>query len=248
MSFAGHDQRRRTARRRLILTGAAVAAVAVGAVAAVVVATGSGHGGPAKPTAAPVTTGGSAPPATGASGPLAGGVLPKARSVKQGVPVGYPHTTAGAVSAAGHFTDATDVFAPAVAQQQAQVIADPDYTDLIGSYAQQAARNARTGAGLPADGASDTSTYAVAQSRAYQVASAVPDRVVVWFLVTTSSSVHGVASSGTQVDGDVMVWKAGDWKLGVDTLYGLPKTHPKVAIAGSAQAAAQGWMTVEYQK
>jgi hypothetical protein len=253
MSLAGHDQRRRTARNRLVLAAVAAAAVVAGGVTAATVGFGSGESSKdsashSTPDATPSSTG-TATSSTGTSGVPGVTVLPKPRRVVGGVPVGYPHTTLGAVSAAAHYTDIADVFSPAVAEQQAKVFAEPGYTRLISRSALYTAQKTRMGLGLPVNGESDTGTYSVNQTRAYQTGQATADRVLVWLLVHISQSVHGVSTTVDQVDGAIVVWKGGDWKLSVDTVvYGMPKAHPPVATPDSADAVSKGWRAIGYQK
>lgn len=247
MALLGHDQRRRTAQRRVVLI--AVGGTAVLAAVATALAISAGSGGDTTDASerrvppAHVTSGPAVSHPTG--GPL---LLPKARSVKNGMPTGYPHTESGAISAAAHYTDALDVFSPDVVGQQTRTVAEPGYTDMLTSYAVAAARTARTSAGLAAAGESGTATYSVNQTRACIVASASPDKVTVWLLVDVSSSVRGVTQSGRQVEGAVVVWKDGDWRLGLDTILGLPNNRPTAAVADSPQAAAEGWRSVAYDR
>jgi hypothetical protein len=247
MALTGHDERRRTAQRRVVLIAVGGTAVLAAGVTALAVSAGSGSDSTdAAERGVPSTHVTTGPAATHpADGPL---VLPKARSVRNGMPTGYPHTEDGAISAAAHYTDALDVFSPAVAEQQTRTIAEPGYANALGSYASNTARAARASAGLPLNGESGTSTYSVNQTRARIVASSSPDKVTVWLLVDVSSAIRGVTQTDTQVDGAVMVWKDGDWRLGLDTILTLPNNRPTAAVPDSPAASAEGWRSVAYQR
>lgn len=249
MALTSYGQRRRTARRRLILLGAALMAAVIGAAVVLMVTNGSDSRKTAQPSSGNPSSG----PSTDPTAPPTGGttdvtVLPKPGGVSGGVPVGYPHTTEGAISAAAHFTDVLDLFSPAAAGQQARVIAEPGFLDTISLYTTSAARTARVNAGLPRDGTADLGTYSMRQSRAYRLASTRADRVTVWLLVDDTVSVRGVVKASAQVSGAVMVWTGADWRMGLDTLNNLPAPAPALATPGTAQAVQEGWRPLAYEK
>ncbi|QLH19348.1 hypothetical protein [Streptomyces sp. Rer75] len=172
-------------------------------------------------------------------------MLPNAKSVKKGVPVGYPHTLTGAISAAAHFYDVGDPFDPAATEQQYRITAEPGKEKQIGDDALRLSMGLRATAGLPLLGESDDANYYTLQSRAYRVASASRDRVRVWILTDTELSARGVTDSDTTVQTADLVWAAGDWKF--TSLDG--KGHkPDPAVPDSAQAVNAGWRALAYAK
>ncbi|GAA0464540.1 hypothetical protein ACFQ2B_40495 [Streptomyces stramineus] len=245
MSLASLDQRRRAARRRLTLLAAGVLAAGAGVTAFFVLGSDDSGSGGGQHEASPSASAPAAIPTGGSNTPT---LLPKAKEVREGVPVGYPHTLEGAISAAAHYTDANDLFTPEAAERQGKVMGEPNYTQLIGTYARMAAQKARQDRGLPESGESDTANFYANQSRAYSIASAADDKVTVWLLTDSTVSVKGVSKNSTQVRGAVMVWAQGDWKMSVDTLDGLPERQPKPATPGSPEAAQEGWRALAYEK
>ncbi|WP_225844928.1 hypothetical protein [Streptomyces sp. HPF1205] len=237
-----YEQRRRTARRRLVAAGAGMTAVAAAAITLLSV-TSDGHSDrpDARGATARTTTPTTIPPApsTGVT------VLPKPRRVVHGVPMGYPHTTLGAVSSAAHYYEALDLLDPAAAQQQAEVIAEPGFATAMGLQAKAGAERLRTAFGLPPDGTSDNADYFAQQARAFRIVTESPDRVALWLLMDDSTSDKGLPDSRTGVVGAVMVWAGGDWRMAVLQQMG---TAPRAAEPGSAQAAREGWQALAYEK
>ncbi|MFI9206474.1 hypothetical protein [Streptomyces sp. NPDC053048] len=245
MSLASLDQRRRAARRRLALLAAGVLVAGAGITAFFVLGSDGSGSGDGRREAAPSASAPVAIPSGGSNTPT---LLPKAKEVKEGVPVGYPHTLEGAISAAAHYTDANDLFTPDAAERQARVIAEPNMLGMIGSYARMSAQEARKSRGLPENGESDTANFYANQSRAYVIDSAEPDKVTVWLLVDSTISVKGVSENATAVRGAIMIWADGDWKMSFDTLTGLPDKKPSPETPGSAKAVEAGWRGLSYEK
>ncbi|WP_413106171.1 hypothetical protein [Streptomyces sp. Inha503] len=98
-------------------------------------------------------------------------MLPNAKSVKDGVPVGYPRTLNGAISAAAHFYDILDPFDPAATEKQHRITAEPGKEKQISDDALRFSMRLRNTAGLPLLGESDNANYYTLQSRAYRVSS-----------------------------------------------------------------------------
>ncbi|UQI49656.1 hypothetical protein M1P56_35280 (plasmid) [Streptomyces sp. HU2014] len=245
MSLASLDQRRRAARRRLALLATGILIGGAGVTAFFVLGSDDAGSGVGQREAAPSASAPAAIPSGGSNTPT---VLPKPKEVKEGVPVGYPHTLEGAVSAAAHFTDVNDLFTPDVAERQARVMAEPNYLGMLGTYARMAAQEARKARGLPENGESDTANFYANQSRAYSIDSAASDKVTIWILVDSTISVKGVSKNITEVRGAIMIWAEGDWKMSFDTLDGLPEEQPSPATPGSAQALDEGWRALAYEK
>ncbi|MEV8476179.1 hypothetical protein [Streptomyces sp. NPDC051173] len=245
MSLASLDQRRRAARRRLALLATGILIGGAGVTAFFVLGPGGSSDDASKHDVSPSASAPAVAPTGGSNTPT---LLPKAKEVKEGVPVGYPHTLEGAISAAAHYTDANDLFTPEAAERQARVIAEPNYLGMIGSYARMSAQQVRKSRGLPENGESDTANFYVNQARAYSVASAESDKVTVWLLVDATISVKGVSENANQVRGAIMVWADGDWKMSFDSLNDLPDSKPSSAVPGSPQALAEGWRALAYEK
>ncbi|GHG50224.1 hypothetical protein [Streptomyces griseocarneus] len=243
MSFVALDEGRRSARRRLALLIAG--ALVVGGATTFLVLSPDDSRKTDKPTAGPTASASTQAQTGGSNVPT---VLPKPKDVKDGVPVGYPHTLEGAISAAAHYGDVLDLFNPKAAEQQARVMAAPNHRMMLETYMVQSAQTARTNEGLPADGESDNANFITTQSRAYHVANSTADSVTVWILMDCQTSVRGVARSTTQVRGVVLVWTDGDWKMSLRTLDGLPDNAPKNVTPNSQNAAQEGWRSLAYEK
>lgn len=247
MALSDHEQRRRTARRRLV--AAAVGTTAFVAAIITALTAGSGLRGDASHDARGATARTTAPATTPLpSTPAAPGgvtVLPKPGRVVHGVPMGYPHTALGAVSSAAHYYEALDLLDPAAAQQQAEVIAQPGFATAMGLQAKAAAQQLRSAFGLPADGTSDNANYFAQQARAFRIVTESPDRVTLWLLMDDSTSDKGLPDSSTDVLGAVMVWAGGDWRMAVLQQMG---TAPRPVPPDSAQARQEGWRPLAYEK
>ncbi|ATL88789.1 hypothetical protein [Streptomyces malaysiensis] len=240
-----YSQRRRLARSRLTTLAALVAAAALGAAAFAFFTSGSGSDAEKKESGRQNSTQPptfSAPPTQGTTQPT---VLPKPKTVADGVPVGYPHTLNGAVSAAAHFYDTADLFDPTASQRQARITAAPGKAKELGDEALRLSMAARRDAGLTLVGESSTANYYALSSRAYRVDSATEDRVTVWILTDTELSVHGVAKSDTAVQTAVLTWSGGDWKF---TGQEGRDDEPKPVVPESAQAVREGWRSLAYTK
>ncbi|MEU5608099.1 hypothetical protein AB0H03_04975 [Streptomyces sparsogenes] len=244
MSFDYHMQRRRRARNRLLMLAALVVAAAMGAAVFAFLSNGSDDKEAGKDDTKPTPTSSrSAGPTSGTTTPT---VLPTPRDVKDGVPVGYPHTPEGAVSAIAHFNDVLDLFTPDAAEKQGRVIAAPREKDLLGLGLRDSTEKLRERHQLPADGESDDGTYYTSTSRAYQIKGVSANRVTVWLLSDVEVSVRGVSRTYTEVTGNVMVWANGDWKL---SQLGEPAgKEPAEATPDTSEATKAGWRTLAYQK
>jgi hypothetical protein len=159
--------------------------------------------------------------------------------------MGYPHTPLGAVSSACHYFEALDLLDPDAARKQAETAAQPGFATAMGLQAQAAARRVRTAFGLPPDGTSDDADYVAQQPRAFRISSGAPDRVKVWLLVATSTSDKGVTGDSTTVQGAVLVWADGDWRMAVLQQMGAA---PRPVAPGTLQAQQEGWQALAYAK
>ena len=241
MKITPREVRRRTARNRLIALATGTAVLTAAAV--ILLASHSASHTATAPPALPSAPEPLSSSATGASDAVPSVLLPKPDRVTEGVPTGYPHNERGAVSAAAHFADVLDVFDPQAAQRQAQIMADPAYSTIIGIETRRAGEQMRRDIGLAADGESSPEGYSTSQSRAFQDQTVAADRVVVWLLCDIEISVKGVVTDEEDVSGVVMIWTAGDWKLSIDQPTGAA---PKSATPGSTQADREGWQSLAY--
>lgn len=189
---------------------------------------------PAKPSASPKT-----PPATGKAalyGPLA---LVAGREVINGVELGFPHSTAGAVSAASAL--AGEVFSTLDPDRAAAVMrltADSSYADAPQQAAHGAASD-RQDLGVPAAGPVPAGYSLVADPVEYQVRDVTAGSVLVLLLSDLTTTQPG---QGTQTRIAVFPfpvrWAEGDWKAADP---GGASYLRLAAEPFSSQAAALGW-------
>jgi len=168
-------------------------------------------------------------------GPL---ILPPSARVVDGVPVGYPHTTEGAISAAARYTQAAITLDAGQASRVGEVAAAPSYLGASDAFA-SAVQSTRRGLGVAATG-STGGAYLTYQPGAYLVRDATPDRVEVWILGIVDGAgpaTGGVSRTGSSVAQHVMVWAEDDWLL-TDT--GDTPDVPAPA-PGSEAAYTEGW-------
>ena len=194
----------------------------------------------AAPSPAPSRTG----PATTASAALAGPVqLVQGRDLINGVYLGFPHSIAGAVSAAaGFFTAIGSTLDPDRAAAVMRMVADPTYPDGP-QQAADGAVNDRKGLGLPASGPLPQGASLQVQPAEYQLRGVTPDQVTVLLLCDFTATVSG---QGTQTRIGVfpvrLHWYADDWKI---LAPGAASYADLAAAPASPQAAALGWQELE---
>ncbi len=188
------------------------------------------------------TTGpGSPAPAPGLSGPLH---LIRGSQLINDVYLGYPHSTAGAVSAAAEYmTGLGSTLDPDRAAAVMRLTADPSYPAGPQDFAQGMV-STRNDLGLPASGPVPDGVSTALDAAEYQVRDATADQVTVLLLADYVLTLPG---QGTQTRVVVyplrMHWAAGDWKiLRPDDSAGYSGLS---AEPGSAQAAASGWQELE---
>jgi hypothetical protein len=165
------------------------------------------------------------------------------RQLINGVYLGYPHSTIGAVSAAVEFLAATDsTLDPDRAAAVMRMTADPDYPH----GPQQAAEgitSVRKDLGLPANGPVPAGASFQIEPVEYQVRAVSANRVTVLLLCDFIST---MPAQGTVTRIGVfpvrMHWAEGDWKI-------LPPnaaTYSSLnAEPASPQAAALGWQELD---
>ena len=242
--YGTYRPRRRWLRWFLVYAAAVLAIAVVGLVIEAAVDPGSGQpptlspGFPASPAAGPRA---SSPPAgkTGSrslSGPLQ---VVTGSELVNGVYLGFPHSSTGAVSAADYVTG--EVFSTLDPDRAADVMrltAAPAYADA----AQQAAQGAvadRQDLGIVMSGPVPAGYSLVVQPQEYQARDVHADSVTVLLLCDFTTT---QPSAGTQTRIAVfpvqMTWAQADWKVasfgsGGDTALG--------ADPFSAAAASLGW-------
>jgi hypothetical protein len=239
-------------RRRLRWIAAYLAGVCVLAVIGLVIEAGlaSKDGKPQAipPAALPTaqwealspTHGAMASPSPAFTGPVQ--VIAGSQAVN-GVWLGFPHSTIGAISAAAALaSEAGSTLDPDRAAAVMRMTADPSYAD----GPQQAASGAvsdRTALGLPASGPVPEGYGLDLSPQEYQVRDVSADRVTVLLLADIIATTPG---QGTTTKVGVfpvaLHWAQGDWKV-----LPTPATGYSGLIAepGSAQAASLGWQELQ---
>ena len=186
-----------------------------------------------------------APPAPASQEPSLSGPLQVVQGKQEinGVQLGFPHSTAGAVSAADAFmTEIGSTLDPDRASAVMRLVADPSAAGGP-QQAAQGAINDRKDLGLPATGPVPSGTSLAIEPVEYQVRDITPDKVEVLLLC---DSVTTQPSRGTQTSYGVFPvqthWNAGDWRI-------MPAPGGSeanlAAEPDSPQAAALGWQDLQ---
>jgi hypothetical protein len=191
----------------------------------------------AAPTASPKTKNSS----SALTGPVQ--VVQGKRQVN-GIELGFPHSTAGAVSAA--YADTTEVLStldPDRAAAVMRLVADPSWTGAP-QQAAEGAVNDRKDLGLPAAGPVLDGTSVQTEPVEYQVRNAMPGTVLVLLLC---DGVFTTPAQGTTTQVGVfpfqMHWTGGDWKV-----QSIPASDAYLKLAAepdSPQSAASGWQQLQ---
>ena len=176
--------------------------------------------------------------------PLTGPVqIVQGKQQINGVALGFPHSTVGAVSAA--YADATEVLStldPDRAAAVMRMVADPSYANGPQDAAEGTV-NDRKGLGLQPSGPVPPGASFEIEPAEYQVRGVTPDRVTVLLLCDFIVTMPG---QGTQTRVGVFPtpvhWAQDDWKV-------LPQTSADYenlsAEPGSPQAASLGWQALD---
>lgn len=177
------------------------------------------------------------PTASALTGPLQ---VVEGREQVNGVELGFPHSTAGAVSAAD--ADATEIFStldPDRAAAVARMVADPSWAGAAQQAAQGPA-NDRRHLGLPAAGPVPAGASLETQPAEYQVRDVTPDGALVLLLCDfTSTTPDQGTATNVAVFPLSMHWTAGDWK--VASVTGTQAEMNLGAQPDSPRAAQRGW-------
>lgn len=195
------------------------------------------------PAPIPVPVGSAAPteatpaPAPALTGPIQ---IIQGSQLVNGVYLGFPQTTQGAVSAADEFmTQIGSTLDPDRVSAVLQLTADPSYPSGPQDFA-QGTISERKQLGLPATGQLPSVASVVLDPVEYQVRDVTADEVTVLLLADDVLTLPG---QGTQTRVGVyplrMRWAEDDWKI----LQPDPHTSfsQLSAVPGTAQAATNGW-------
>jgi hypothetical protein len=169
--------------------------------------------------------------------------LVQGQQLINGVYLGYPHSTTGAVSAAVEFLATIgSTLDPDRAAAVMRMTADPTYSNAP-EQAAEGAVNDRKSLGLPASGSVPAGASLETEPIEYQVRSVTAHRVTVLLLC---DFVATMPSGGTQTTIGVfpvrLHWTANDWKILP------PKTTSYADLTaepGSPQAAELGWYSLQ---
>jgi hypothetical protein len=243
--YGSYRPRRRWLRWSLLYVAGVLAVAVVGLVIEAAVSPGSGHP-PASGSAVPVSpaTGTQVSPVPSAAAsdrPPLPGPLPvvQGRELVNGVYLGFPHSTAGAVSAADYVV--SEVFSTLDPDRAAAVMrltAAPSYADAPQQAAKGAASD-RENLGIATSGPVPAGYSLLVQPEEYQARNVHPDSATVLLLCDFTSTRPG---SGTQTQIAVfpvqMTWVQDDWKV---ASFGAGGDARLAAEPFSSQAASLGW-------
>lgn len=212
---------------------------ALGAAAVIAVPLFLTHHHPAPPHAAPPSA--SPRPSAAPSPPPAPLYLVQGTVQTDGVESGYPHTTAGAVSAAAEYLGAiASTLDPDYAASVARAVGDPAQTSLPSDTA-SGTEQLRATLRVPTSGPLPFTVTFLTTPQMYQLRDVTADHVEVLLLTSnTYIDAAGASASTTGVFPVQMHWVDGDWRLaeiGDDTqdFSGLD------AVPDTARAASLGW-------
>jgi hypothetical protein len=196
---------------------------------------------PSTSTTLPTSTPSTQPRSTSTQGAsLAGPIeLVQGRELVNGVYLGFPHSTAGAVSAADDVV--SEVFSTLDPDRAAAVMrmtAGPWYTDAP-QQAASGAESDRQALGIAATGPAPTGYSLLVQPVEYQVRDVSSNDVTVLLLCDFTTTQPG---TGTQTQIAVFPvreqWAQGDWKVAA---FGTSSDANLAAEPFSPQAASLGW-------
>jgi hypothetical protein len=234
---------RRRSLRWLLICGAAATATVVGLV--VVPSNGSGQKGLSSAVgAAPSHEASSVPAAT--PSPRRTGALPtgmttlvKGSQVSNGVELGFPHSTVGAISSAASLLSEMLSLDPSRARVVAGLTADSAHPTAIEDAAAQGAESLRKYLGIPATGSVPAGYSVGFQAVEYQLRDITPDEVLVILLTDVTFTQPKAVHSRVGVYPFLMHWEHGDWKDAGDT---NPAYVNLIAVPYTTKAAARGWI------
>jgi hypothetical protein len=243
-----HYRRRRWMRWALLYVAGVIAMVAAGLVLQAAFDPGSQKPEAFPPTSLPVPPWDTAtvppppsPTATrAASAALTGPVqVVQGSQVVNGVYLGWPHSTVGAVSAAAELsTQILSTLDPDRAAAVMRLAADPTFT--VGpQQAAEGVASVRKSLGLAASGPVPSGYSFEFSPAEYQVRDVSASRVTVLLLADAITATPGQGTqAGVEVFPVALAWAAGDWTV----LPAPAASYASLAAEpGSPQAAALGW-------
>jgi hypothetical protein len=223
---------RATRLRRAVAVSAALAAAALTVTAGVMLAAHPGRAVPG-PAARPHRA--APPPAPRPLHPLR---LVAGAGLVNGIYTRYPHSTAGAVSAAAEFIgELGSTLEPDRAATIARLTADPSYRQA-GPDAASGIVSTRRRLGLPATGALPPAAAVLLVPVMYQLRDVTADRLTVLLLFDYTETVPAAISEHLGVTAAAMSWTPDGWRLMQPAAGGLSAL---LATPGSAAAAGKGW-------
>jgi hypothetical protein len=241
--YGSYRPRRRWLRWFLVYAATVLAVAVTGLVIEAAISPGSGQpqdpGSAFPPSPATGSRASSSPAGSGGrslSGPLQ---VVMGSELVNGVYLGFPHSSTGAVSAADYVTG--EVFSTLDPDRAAAVMrltAAPSYTDA----AQQAAQGAvadRQGLGIAAPGPVPAGYSLLVQPQEYQARNVHADSVTVLLLCDFTTTQPGADTQTRIAVFPVrMTWAQADWKV---ASFGAGGDAALAADPFSAAAAARGW-------
>jgi hypothetical protein len=243
--YGSYRPRRRWLRWFLVWAGGTLAVAVIGLVIEAAVSPGTGQpqssdsAFPVSPATA--ARNGPAPSVGSTTSPALSGPLPvvQGRELVNGVFLGFPHSTAGAVSAADYVVG--EVFSTLDPDRAAAVMrltAAPTYASAPQQAAQGAASD-REDLGLPASGPVPAGYSLLVQPEEYQTRDVRAGSVTVLLLCDFTTTQPG---TGTQTRIAVfpvaMVWAQADWEV---ASFGAGGDASLAAEPFSSAAASAGW-------
>ncbi|MFF6956194.1 hypothetical protein [Streptomyces sp. NPDC008317] len=170
--------------------------------------------------------------------------LVQGRHLVNGVSLGYPHSTVGAVSAAAEYMrQIGSTLSPDRAAAVGRLVADPSWPDAPRQFA-KGPTGTRKSVGISTSGQVPTGASVVLAPVEYQVPTAEADTAKVLLLATYTTTSPG---QGTQTRMGVypvdLHWSAGDWKVlapADSTDYSGLSAEPD-----SPTASAKGWQELK---
>ena len=160
-----------------------------------------------------------------------------------GVYLGFPHSTVGAVSAADEYaTQLVSTLDPDRAAAVMRLVADPSFSDGPAQAAQGAVDD-RAALGVPANGLVPPGFSFQLVPVECQIEDVSPDKLTVLLLSDFISTTPGQGTTtGIGVFPVALHWSTGDWKV----LPVPPRDYSAItAEPGSAQAASLGWQELQ---
>ena len=195
-----------------------------------------GHAGAKPAIPAPASPSAAAP-----SGPIS---LVHGARVADGIEVGFPHTTVGAVSAASEYVDAVaSTLDPDYAASVMRVAGDPGNPALSSSIATSTVK-LRGYLQLGTGGSLNPPVTFQTTAQMYQLRNVAADDVLVLLLTdSTFVNARGGTAQTTGVFPVQMRWIAGDWK--VSAIGRTGHDYSGLAASPDTQAAVkQGWLAL----